>query len=272
LYIAAVNLPEAAVLGLTQGLTEFIPVSSTAHLYIVNKVFGWPDAGAEFTAVLQLGTLVAVIGYFLRELLGMLRAAITPELRSSAEARRLVYVIIGTIPLVIAGVLFKHAIEHSLRDLRIVATSLIVVGLVMGFVEKRATHRRSLDALTGKDALLVGIAQAFAVIPGVSRSGSTLSAAMGVGLRRDAAAKFSFLLSVPAVAGAAVFELPKAIRTPGLFGMPLLVGLLVAGVSGYLTIAWMLRFLRTRTTIGFVVYRVAVGIALLVAVSKGWLS
>jgi undecaprenyl-diphosphatase len=269
--VPPVTLAEAVVLGLTQGLTEFIPVSSTAHLYIVNKLFGWPDAGAHFTAVLQLGTLVAVIGYFLRELLAMLKAWTIPSRRSSPEARRLLYVIIGTIPLVVVGVLFKHAIEGGLRDVRIVGVSLIAVGLVMGLVEKIATHRRTLDQLTGRDAVIVGLAQAFAVIPGVSRSGSTLSAAMGTGLRRDAAAKFSFLLSVPAVAGAAVFELPKALKTPGLIGMPLFVGLAVACVSGYLTIAWMLRFLRTRTTFGFVVYRVAIGIALLVAVSKGWM-
>jgi undecaprenyl-diphosphatase len=264
-----VNLPEAIVLGLTQGLTEFIPVSSTAHLYLVNKVFGWPDAGSAFTAVLQLGTLVAVIGYFLRDLLGMVGALLDPARRNSPEARRLLYVIVGTIPLVIAGVLFRHAIEGSLRSIKVVAISLIVVGLIMALVEKLAAHRRGLDNLTARDALIIGVAQAFAVIPGVSRSGSTLSAAMGMGLRRDAAAKFSFLLSVPAVAGAAVFELPKAIKTPGLVGMPLFVGLAVACVSGYLTIAWMLRFLRTRTTFGFVIYRVAIGVALLAAVYTG---
>jgi undecaprenyl-diphosphatase len=267
--VPPVNLPEAVVLGLTQGLTEFIPVSSTAHLYIVNKLFGWPDAGAAFTAVLQLGTLVAVIGYFLRDLLGMLGALLDPARRNSPEARRLLYVILGTIPLVIAGVALKHAIEGSLRSMAVVATSLIVVGLIIALVEKLAAHRRGLDDLTARDALLVGLAQAFAVVPGVSRSGSTLAAGMGTGLRRDAAARFSFLLSVPAVAGAAIFELPKAIKTPGLVGMPLFVALVVAGVSGYLSIAWMLRFLRTRTTAVFVIYRVAVGVLLLSLLATG---
>jgi undecaprenyl-diphosphatase len=270
--VPAVTIAEAAVLGLTQGLTEFIPVSSTAHLRIVPALFGWPDAGAAFTAVLQLGTLVAVIGYFLRDLIGMLGALLDPARRSSPEGRRLLYVVLGTIPLVVAGIALRHAIEGSLRSLTVVATSLIVVGLVIALVEKLAAHRRGLDDLTAKDALIIGVAQAFAVIPGVSRSGSTLAAAMGIGLRRDAAAKFSFLLSVPAVAGAAVFELPKAMKTPGLVGMPLFVGLLVACVSGYATIAWMLRFLRTRTTFGFVVYRVAIGVSLLVAIKTGWLS
>jgi undecaprenyl-diphosphatase len=267
--VPPVTLAEAVVLGLTQGLTEFIPVSSTAHLYIVNKLFGWPDAGAAFTAVLQLGTLVAVIGYFFRDLLGMLGALADPGRRNSPEARRLLYVVVGTIPLVVAGVLLRHHIEGSLRSMAVVATSLIVVGLVIALVEKLAVHRRGLDDLTAKDALIIGLAQACAVVPGVSRSGSTLAAAMGIGLRRDAAAKFSFLLSVPAVAGAAVFELPKAIKTPGLFGMPLVVALVVAGISGYLSIAWMLRFLRTRTTYGFVVYRVAIGVALLAGLASG---
>lgn len=263
------TLAEAVVLGLTQGLTEFIPVSSTAHLYIVNKLFGWPDAGAAFTAVLQLGTLVAVIGYFMRDLLGMLGALLDPARRDSPEARRLLYVVLGTIPLVIAGVALKHHIEGGLRSMKVVATCLIVVGLIIAVVEKLASHRRTLDDLTAKDAVIIGLAQACAVVPGVSRSGSTLAAAMGIGLRRDAAAKFSFLLSVPAVAGAAVFELPKAIKTPGLVGMPLFVALAVACVSGYASIAWMLRFLRTRTTFVFVVYRVAIGVALLIGLATG---
>jgi undecaprenyl-diphosphatase len=266
-----VNIVQAVVLGLTQGLTEFLPVSSTAHLRIVPALFHWPDAGAAYTAVLQLGTLAAVIGFFLRDLVSMIRAWLDPARRSSAEAQRLLFVIVGTIPVGVAGLLFKHAIEGSLRGLAVIGTCLVVVGLLMAFVEKSASHRRGLDDLTMRDALIIGLAQALAVIPGVSRSGITLVAAMGLGLRRDAAAKFSFLLSVPAVAAAGIFELPKVLRTPGLAGAPLFVGLLVAFVSGYLAIAWMLRYLRTRTTMGFVVYRVAMGAALLGALAMGWL-
>lgn len=260
---------EAAVLGLTQGITEFLPISSTAHLRIVPALFGWHDAGAAYTAVLQLGTLAAVIGFFLRDLLSMIRAVLDPARRSSAEARRLLYLIVGTVPIGIAGLLFKHAIEGPLRSLAVIATSLIVVGVVMAIVERRARHERDMDSLTLRDALLVGLGQALALIPGVSRSGITLICAMGLGLRRDAAARFSFLLSVPAVAAAGVFELPKVMRAPDLAGAPLVVGLVVAAVSGYLSIAWLLRFLRSRTTLPFVIYRVALGVALLVAVASG---
>lgn len=263
------NVFQAAVLGLTQGLTEFLPISSTAHLRIIPAVLGWQDAGAAYTAVLQLGTLVAVIGFFLRDLLGMAGAVLDPARRTGPEARRLLYVVLGTVPIGLAGILFKDAIEGPLRSLWVIGTMLIVVGLLMGLVEKLAGHERGLDELTLKDAMLIGLGQALALIPGTSRSGITLVCAMALGLRRDAAARFSFLLSVPAVTAAAVFELPELLRTPNLLGAPLLVGLAVAAVSGYLSIAWLLKFLRTRTTRGFVVYRLAIGAALLLALATG---
>jgi undecaprenyl-diphosphatase len=260
---------QAAILGLIQGITEFLPVSSTAHLRIAPAVLGWPDAGAAFTAVLQLGTLAAVIGFFLRDLLGMLAAAADPARRRGPEARRLLYLIVGTIPIGLAGLLLRHAVEGPLRSLAVIGTSLIVVAVAMAVVEKRAAHRRGLDDLTLRDALWIGLGQALALIPGVSRSGITLVSAMAVGMNREAAARFSFLLSVPAVAAAGIFELPKVLRTPGLAGAPLVVGLLVAFVSGYLSIAWLLRFLRTRTTIPFVVYRILLGAALLICIANG---
>jgi undecaprenyl-diphosphatase len=263
------TLLQAAILGLIQGVTEFLPISSTAHLRIAPAVFGWPDAGAAFTAVLQLGTLAAVIGYFLRDLLGMVAAALDPARRRGPQARRLLYLIVGTIPIGVAGLLFKHAIEGPLRSLVVIGTSLIVVGVTMAVVEKFAAHRRGFDDITLRDALWIGLAQALALVPGVSRSGITLVAAMAVGLEREAAARFSFLLSVPAVGAAGVLELPKVLRTPGLAGAPLFLGLAVAFVSGYLSIAWMLRFLRTRTTLPFVVYRVLLGAALLIALFTG---
>jgi undecaprenyl-diphosphatase len=267
--LSAVTIFQAAVLGLIQGITEFLPISSTAHLRIAPAVFGWPDAGAAFTAVLQLGTLAAVVGFFLRDLLTMVAAALDPARRHGPEARRLLYLVVGTIPIGIAGLLFRHAVEGPLRSLAVIGCSLVVVGLVMAGVERRAAHRRGLDDLTLRDAVWVGLGQALALIPGVSRSGITLVSAMAIGMRREAAARFSFLLSVPAVAAAGVFELPKVLRTPGLAGAPLLVGLLVAALSGYLSIAWLLRFLRTRTTLPFVIYRVLLGAALLIAVATG---
>jgi undecaprenyl-diphosphatase len=260
---------QAAVLGLVQGITEFLPISSTAHLRIVPALLSWPDGGAAFAAVIQLGTLLAVVGFFLRDLLHMVAAAAKPASRRSLDARMLLYITAGTIPIGVAGLLAHHAVEGSLRSLAVIASSLIVVGILMGVVEKTARFARAFDTITLRDALLVGLAQALALIPGTSRSGITLVAAMLLGFRRDGAARFSFLLSIPAVAAAGVFELPKLLRDHEVGTAALLTGLATAAISGYLSVAWLLRFLRTRTTYGFVVYRVILGIALLVGASYG---
>ncbi len=262
---------QAAVLGLVQGITEFLPISSTAHLRIVPAFLQWPDAGAAFTAVLQLGTVVAVIAFFLRELLSMVKANLDPVRRGQPEARRLLYMILGTLPIGVCGILFRHSIEGPLRSLGVIATCLVVVGLLMGYVEKTAKHERAIDDLRLRDVVIIGLCQALALIPGVSRSGITLVAAMALGLRRDAAARFSFLLSVPAVAAAGLLELPKVLKAKEVGGLPLVVGLLVAGISGYLSIAWLLRFLRTKSTLPFVVYRVLLGVGILISLSQGWL-
>lgn len=256
-------------LGLVQGITEFLPISSTAHLRLVPALLGWPDGGAAFAAVIQLGTLAAVIGFFLRDLLRMIAAAAKPETRKSLDARMLFYIIAGTIPIGVVGILAKHAIEGPLRSLLVIATSLIVVGILMGVVEKVARHERLIESFTLRDAILVGLAQALALVPGTSRSGITLIAAMLLGFRRDAAARFSFLLSIPAVAAAGIFELPKLLHDREVGTAALVTGLVVAAISGYLSVAWLLRFLRTRTTYGFVVYRIVLGIALIVTVLSG---
>jgi undecaprenyl-diphosphatase len=264
---------QSLVLGVVQGVTEFLPISSTAHLRIVPALLHWEDPGAAYTAVLQLGSLVAVIGYFLPELMKMLAAAASALMdRSrppSRPAKELGYLIVGTLPAGVAGVAFKHAIEGTFRSLWIIAAALIVVALLLAFVEKKARHVRSFDQITLRDALFIGCAQAFAVIPGVSRSGSTLMAAMALGLTREAAARFSFLLSVPVVAAAGVFELPKVLRAHDLAGNTLVVGLLAAAVAGYASIAWLLRFLRARSTIPFVIYRVALGLVLIGMLATG---
>jgi undecaprenyl-diphosphatase len=266
------SIIQSIILGIVQGLTEFLPVSSTAHLRVVPAVLGWPDSGAAFTAVIQLGTLVAVILFFLRDLLGMVSALFDPVRRRGPEGRMVLYLVVGTVPIGLAGVLLKHAVEGPLRTLAVIATSLIVVGIVMALVERLARHERAMDSLTLRDAALIGLGQALALIPGVSRSGITLAVAMAIGLKRDAAARFSFLLSIPAVAAAAVFELPTLLHSHDVGFPALLAGLTAAGVSGYLCIRWLLRFLRTQTTYSFVVYRVALGLSLLVAVLAGWLS
>jgi undecaprenyl-diphosphatase len=263
---------QSIVLGIVQGLTEFLPISSTAHLRIVPALLGWPDAGAAFTAVIQLGTLLAVILFFLRDLLGMVTALADPKRRRGPEGRMVLYLVVGTVPIGLAGVLLRHAVEGPLRTLTVIATSLIVIGLVMALVERLARHERAMESLTLRDALIIGLGQALALVPGVSRSGITLAVAMAIGLRREAAARFSFLLSIPAVGAAAVFELPKLLHNHDVGISALLTGLAAAGMSGYLCIRWLLRFLRTRTTYSFVIYRVALGLSLLAAVLAGKLA
>jgi undecaprenyl-diphosphatase len=264
---------EACVLGVVQGVTEFLPISSTAHLRIVPAFLGWGDAGAAFTAVLQLGSLVAVLGYFLPDLLRMLRAtgaAIADRSRPpEPPARQLGYLIVGTIPVGVAGVAFKHAIEGSLRSLWVIATALIVVALALAFVERISRRARDFDDIGLRDAIIVGCAQALALVPGVSRSGITLLAALYLGFGREASARFSFLLSVPAVAAAGVFELPKVLRAHDVSGGALFLGLAAAAVTGYASIAWLLRFLRVRSTLPFVAYRVALGALLLGLLATG---
>jgi undecaprenyl-diphosphatase len=266
---------ESLILGLVQGVTEFLPISSTAHLRIVPALVHWPDPGAAYTAVLQWGSLLAVVGYFLPDLLRMLRAATAflkdRSLPPAPAARELLYLIVGTIPGCLAGLLFRHAIEGSFRSLWVIASALVLVALLLGVVERRARHVRTFEEIGLRDAVIIGCAQAFAIIPGVSRSGSTLLAAMALGFKREAAARFSFLLSVPIVALAGAFELPKVMRAHNLSGSILAVGLIGAAVAGYASIAWLLRFLRVRSTIPFVIYRVALGAVLLALLATGHL-
>jgi undecaprenyl-diphosphatase len=267
---------EATILGFVQGVTEFLPISSTAHLRIVPALAGWPDPGAAFTAVLQLGSLLAVVGYFLPDLVRMLRAGLL-WLRDRSQppspaARQLGYLIVGTVPIGVAGIAFKRAVEGSLRSLWVIATALIVVGLALAWIERRARRHRDFEDIRLRDALIIGCAQALALVPGVSRSGITLLAALAIGLRREAAARFSFLLSVPAVTAAGIFELPKVLKAAHIGGGALIVGLLAAAVGGYASIAWLLRFLRVRSTLVFVVYRVALGLLLYWLLASGRLA
>ncbi len=266
---------EAIVLGAVQGITEFLPISSTAHLRIVPALLGWGDPGAAFTAVLQLGTLAAVVVFFGRELGAMARATLAavvdPARRDDGEVRLFIHLVVGTLPVVVAGVLLKNAIQGGLRALPVIAAAMIGVALVLAVVERTARHERGFDEITLRDALIIGLAQSLALIPGVSRSGITLLAAMAIGLRRDAAARFSFLLSIPAVAGAAIFEMKHVLHSQE-GGAPLVVGLIVAAVTGYASIAWLLRFLRTRTTLPFIVYRIALGAVILALLATGHLA
>ncbi len=264
---------QSLILGLVQGVTEFLPISSNAHLRITTALLHWQDPGAAYTAVLQWGSLLAVIGYFLPDLGRMLRGGLTylkdRSKPPNKDATELLYLIVGTAPACVAGLLLRHAIEGSFRSLWVIASALILVALLLAVVEKRARHIRHFEDITLRDAVLIGCAQAFAVIPGVSRSGSTLLAAMALGLTREAAARFSFLLSVPIVAIAGIFEFPKVLHAKDLHAGTLAVGLIAAFVAGYASIAWLLRFLRVRSTIPFVIYRVALGTLLLVMLATG---
>jgi len=248
----------AALLGVVQGLTEFLPISSTAHLRIVPELLGRPDPGAAFTAVIQLGTLLAVVGYFIRELWTMARAALVAP--RSREARLLWYLVAGTVPIGLAGVTLKRYITGDLRSLWVVAGALIVVGVLMGWVDRRARGGRTVADLGLRDALLIGAAQACALIPGGSRSGATITCALLLGFARPDAARWSFLLSVPAIGAAGIFEMKDAIHEVGHTGTAALaLATAAAAITGYASIAWLLRFLRTRSLLGFALYRVFVG-------------
>lgn len=258
------SLFEAIVLGLVQGITEFLPISSTAHLRIAPELFGWPDPGAAYSAIIQLGTVAAVILYFWRDI-GRLAAAFFRSLIHRApletpESRLAWFVLIGTVPIGVAGLLFKKAVETQLRSLYVIATSLIVLALILWLAERRASHRRTLPDMTLRDGVAIGLWQALALIPGSSRSGTTLTGGLTLGFKREDAARYSFLLSIPATGLAGIFQLREVFRAvdrPS--NTALAVGTGVAFVSGMLAIAGLLRFLRTRTNMVFVVYRLALG-------------
>ena len=267
---------EAIVLGITQGLTEFLPISSTAHLRIVPAFAGWEDPGAAFTAVTQLGTMTAVLLYFRADLARIARAWLRslrdPAARRELDARLGWYIILGTIPIGIFGLAFKDQIENGARDLYLIGSALIVLGLVLLAAERVARHDRPLERITTRDGVVIGVAQALALVPGVSRSGATLTAGLFLGFDRPSAARYSFLLSVPAVVLSGLLEFGSILdgsdgEHVGLGSLALATFL--AFVVGYASIAFLLRYLARHSTIMFVVYRVALGTLVLVLVSSG---
>jgi undecaprenyl-diphosphatase len=271
-----VSLLEAIVLGIAQGLTEFLPISSTAHLRIIPAFAGWPDPGAAFTAVTQLGTMTAVLLYFRDDLLRISRAWLRslrdPTVRRQLDARLGWYIVLGTVPIGIFGVLFKDQIETGARDLYLIGTTLIVLGLVLLLAEKVGQRDRSIEQIRTRDGFVVGMAQALALIPGVSRSGATISAGLFLDLTRTAAARFSFLLSIPAVVLSGLLELGSILsgeegESASLFGLVVATGL--AFVTGYLSIAFLLRYLTNHSTGIFVAYRVALGALVLALTAAG---
>ena len=264
---------EAVVLGLVQGLTEFLPISSTAHLRIVASLAGWDDPGATFTAVTQIGTEAAVLIYFRHDIGRILRqwslSLIRPELRCDPNARIGWYVIVGTIPIGIFGVLLQDYIRDNFRNLTVTALTLIVFGLVLGVADRLAKQTKKLDVLNLPDGVLYGLAQSLALIPGVSRSGGTISAGLLLGYTREAAARYAFLLAIPAVLASGFYELRLVGDNGAPAWGPTMAAAAIAFATGYVVIAWFLRFIASRSFLPFVLYRVVLGAALLGLLAAG---
>jgi undecaprenyl-diphosphatase len=273
------TITEAIILGLVQGLTEFIPISSTAHLLIVPQVLGWGDPGAAVSAVIQFGTLLAAIIYFFGDIVrligGFFRGLITRRPLADVDSREAWLVVIGTIPIVVLGLLFKKHIESTFRGLWIVTTMVIVVAILMQIAEGYAKRRqlRGFDDMTVMDSIVIGLGQCLALIPGSSRSGSTIMPAIFRGIDRPTAARYSFLLSIPAVGGAGVLELIKERHVLGQLGWtPIIVAIVVAFISGYASIWFLIRYLRTHTTHVFIYYRYVLGAAMIAMLVTGHLK
>lgn len=267
-----------AVLGLIQGLTEFLPVSSSAHLRVFSALFGWDDPGAAFTAVTQLGTESAVLIYFRRDIAAIVKtwtlSLFRPALRSHQDARMGWFVIIGTLPIGILGATFQHTIENSLRDLRVIGTTLIVFGVILAVADRtRAVrHARPISDLTLPHAIGYGFAQALALIPGVSRSGGTISAGLLLGYSREAAARYSFLLAIPAVLASGLLEVFKIGEGPAPAWGPTVLATLIAFAVGYAAVAWFLKYISSHSFTPFVVYRILLGVLIIGLVTFGVLE
>lgn len=267
---------QAIVLGIVQGLTEFLPISSTAHLRVVPAFAGWEDPGAAFTAVVQLGTMLAVLVFFRRDLWRIagawLRSLRDPRERQTLDARLGWFIILGTIPISVFGLLFKDKIETDARQLTLIGITLIVLGIVLQAAETVGRKERDIDTLTMRDGWIIGFAQAAALVPGVSRSGATISAGLFLGLNREAAARYSFLLSVPAVVLSGLFELRKLGEDNSAPIGATALATLLAFIVGYLSIALLLRYLARHPVTVFVVYRIALGVLVLALVAAGAIS
>lgn len=268
---------QAVVLGILQGLTEFLPISSSAHLRVVPAFLGWEDPGAAFTAVVQIGTEVAVLLYFWRDIWRIASAwvasLVQPERRAEHDAKMGWYIIVGSLPIVLLGVLFRDAIETTARSLYLVATMLIVFGVILGIADRVGSHRKPITDLGWRDAVLYGTGQALALIPGVSRSGATISTGLFLGYDRAAATRYAFLLAIPAVVGAGLYQIPSIPGGENAYGVgPTVAATLVAFVVGYATIAWLLRWVTTRSYMPFVVYRIVLGSTVLIGLSTGTLN
>ena len=268
------DLLKAVVLGTLQGLTEFLPISSSAHLRIFPELFGWGDPGAAFTAVIQIGTELAVLIYFRQDIWRIattwLRSLYRPEFRGHLDSRMGWYIIIGSLPIVVLGIVLKDVIERDFRNLWIIGVTLIVLGIILGVADRVSSDDKVIKELSLRDAVLMGAAQACALVPGVSRSGATISMGRFLGYEREAATRYAFLLAIPAVVGAGLFTLPDIGDGDNAYGWgPTLVATVVSFIVGYAAIAWLLRYVSTRSYLPFVLYRIGLGTLTLVLLGVG---
>ncbi|WP_330451700.1 MULTISPECIES: undecaprenyl-diphosphate phosphatase [unclassified Streptomyces] len=278
---------ESFVLGLVQGLTEFLPISSSAHLRLTAAFADWQDPGAAFTAITQIGTEAAVLIYFRKDIARIVsawfRSLTDRSMRGDHDAKMGWLVIVGSIPIGVLGLAFQDQIEGPFRDLRLIATTLIVMGIVLGVADRLAARdesggrhragkqRKTLRDLGVKDGLIYGFCQAMALVPGVSRSGATISGGLLMGYTREAAARYSFLLAVPAVLASGVFELKDAGEGHVSWG-PTIFATVIAFAVGYAVIAWFMKFITTKSFMPFVIYRIVLGVLLFILVGAGALS
>ena len=277
------NIIEAIILGIIQGLTEFLPISSTGHLTVAGKLMGviseeHPEHWTAFIAVIQLGTLLAVLIYFWNDLWEITTDFLRDNLfkrksflEQSSNSKMGWYIIIGSIPVVIIGLGFKDFIEGAFtKNLYVIASSLIALGIILAFAEKLGKFEKEMNEVKWYDAFIVGFAQSLALIPGSSRSGTTITAGIFLGFKRETAARFSFLLSVPAVLGSGLLQLYEALKYIDTSGLELLIiSTIFSAISGYLTIGFLLKFLKTNSTIVFVVYRILAGVAIFIIIWNG---
>jgi undecaprenyl-diphosphatase len=257
---------QALVLGILQGLAEFLPISSSAHLTLAPWIFGWPEPGLAVDVALHVGTLVAVLVYFREEwmrLVGSALEIVRTQRVQTVEQRRVLFLILATIPGAIAGVFLNDYAESTFRSPELIAIALAAMGFLLWIVDRERPDARPLESLRWSDALLIGIAQAAALLPGVSRSGATITAGRALALDRASAATFSFLMSMPIIAAAAVFKVPHLLRSGGA-SLPLLVGVLASALSGWLAIAIVMRYVRSHSYGIFAAYRIVLGAAVLI--------
>ncbi|MGA9121184.1 MAG: undecaprenyl-diphosphatase UppP [Bacteroidota bacterium] len=282
------NVFYAVLLGLIQGLTEFLPISSTAHLTLAGVALHLidplhPELWTEYIAVIQLGTLAAVVVYFWRDIVAMIVSPINDAASGALmrgisswnpNTRMAFFIAVGTLPVVIIGLSFRHVIEGALtKSITVIASSLVVLALLLWVAERIARHVRTIEQVTWVDALVIGFAQACALIPGSSRSGTTITAGLFLGFGREAAARFSFLLSIPAVFASGIYELTKihaGVFTLGLGNLA--IATIVSGITGYIAIGWLLRYLMKNTTMLFVGYRIALGVLLFALLAAGLIT